>query len=76
MADSGGRSSSVDYPLRVRLEGTLPDGTRPCRRGRYPGFRRFSTSGCGVDAEHGSYPGDAQPAALCPPTKAAEYEGL
>ena len=74
MADSGGRSSSVDYPLRVRLEGTLPDGTRLVAGADTRGSAAFDLR-LRVDAEHGSYPGDAQPLPL-PADEAAEYEGL
>ena len=73
-ADIGGRSPSVDYPLRARLEGTLPDGTRLVAGTDTRGSAAFDLR-LRVDAEHGSYPDDALPPPL-PADEAVEYEGL
>ena len=73
-AEVGGRSPSVDYPLKARLEGTLPDGTL-----LVAGTDTRGSAACEirlrVDAEHGCYPDDALPPPV-PADEPVEYEGL
>ena len=73
-AQVDGRSPSVDYPLRARVEGTLPDGTH-----LVAGTDTAGSAACDirlrVDAEHGRYPDDALPPPM-PADEHVEYEGL
>ena len=73
-AEVDGWSPSVDYPLRARVEGTLPDGTH-----LVAGTDTVGSAACDirlrVDAEHGRYPDDALPPPM-PADESVEYEGL
>ena len=73
-AEVDGRSPSVDYPLRARVEGTLPDGTH-----LVAGTDTVGSAACDirlrVDAEHGRYPDGALPPPM-PADEPVEYEGL